>query len=510
MRLKYSLRNVSAGILRQLISLGLNFVSRTVFIYTLGYEYLGVNGLFADLLSMLSVAELGIGTAIAFSMYKPMAEGDEKKLYALAEMYRKAYMAIGAFIGVAGICLTPFLEFFIKDTSGVSGLETIYLLVLANSVVSYFFSYRITLLTVAQKAYKESLVRSLVNVLQILLQIIYLLYTKDYMGYLVIQLGGTILVNGILSHEAGKEFPFLKEKWEVSLEPEEKTSLVKNVRALVFHKMGNFFVNGTDNIIISKLIGLTVNGIYGNYLLIVKSIRGFTYLIFHSLTASVGNLNATESKGEVEDRFRKIYFMGYWLTTFCAASLLCLLNPFISLMWQKTFDMPVVMVIVLNFYLSEMRNPVMVFKDAMGLYWQDRYKPLFESLVNIVASLILGKYLGILGVLIGTALSAIGVVCWVEPLVLYHYGFSCSPKGYFARYLRDGIVAAAVAGVTWYGCSLISLHGWGEIATKAAACLLIPNVLLWCLYHRTKEYRYFLKIAVSGIRHLLGSEETDE
>ena len=281
-----------------------------------------------------------------------------------------------------------------------------------------------------------------------------------------------------------------------------ETEPAQNVRALILHKMGNFFVNGTDHLIISKFLGLLISGVYDNYLLIVKSIRGFTYLIFNSLTASVGNLNATESKDEVVDRFQKIYFLGYWLTTFCAVSLLCLLNPFIDQLWGRTFEMPVVIVIVLNFYLAEMRNPVMIFKDALGLYWQDRYKPLFESAVNIIASLFLGRYLGILGVLIGTALSAVLVVCWLEPLVLYRFGFLRPVGGYFARYLRDAVAAMGICCATLLLCESISGEGWLGIVERALFCTALPNLLLWLLYHKTKEYRYFWKIAVSIIGSL--------
>lgn len=500
MRLQASLKNAGAAVFRQLLTLSLNFISRTVFIYMLGYEYLGVNGLFADLLSMLSVAELGIGAAIAYAMYKPMADKDEKKLYALAMLYRRAYMWIGILMGVVGVGLTPFLQWFIKDAGGVEHLRIIYLLVLANSVVTYFFSYKVTLLTVAQEGYKESLVRSAVNTGQIILQIIYLIKTKDYIGYLVLQLLATIIIQLILSRMTVREFPFLRERWNVEIEREEKDALFKNIRALIFHKMGNFFVNGTDNLIISKMIGLLVNGIYANYLLITKSIRGFTYLIFNALTASVGNLNAMEDKENVIDRFDKIYFMGYWMTVFCSVSLLCLLNPFISLLWGRTFDMPVVIVIVLNFYLAEMRNPVMVFRDAMGLYWYDRFKPLYESLVNIVFSIVLGKYLGILGVLIGTALSAIGVVCWMEPWVLYRHGFKCSSRSFFVKYLRNGALAVLIGGVTWFACGVLRMDGWWGIVYRAILCVCIPNGILWILFHETKEYRYFWEIAVSGIK----------
>ena len=503
MRLQASIKNAGAAVFRQLLTLSLNFISRTVFIYMLGYEYLGVNGLFADLLSMLSVAELGVGAAIAYAMYKPMADGDERKLYALAMLYRRAYMWIGILMAVVGVGLTPFLQLFIKDASGIENLRIIYLLVLANSVVTYFFSYKITLLTVAQEGYKESLVRSAVSAVQILLQIVYLVQTKDYIGYLVIQLVATIVIQMILSGMAVKKFRFLREKWDVEIEAEEKSGLFKNIRALIFHKLGNFFVNGTDNLIISKMIGLLVNGIYANYLLITKSIRGFTYLIFNALTASVGNLNAMEDKEKVVDRFDKIYFMGYWMTVFCSVSLLCLLNPFISLLWGETFDLPVVVVIVLNFYLAEMRNPVMVFRDAMGLYWYDRFKPLYESLVNIVFSIILGKYLGILGVLIGTALSAIGVVCWMEPLVLYRHGFGCSCKAFFKKYLHNGLIMVIIAVMTWFVCGMLVIDGWWGILYRAVLCVIIPNSMLWLLFYRTKEYRYFKQIAVSGIKKVL-------
>ena len=262
-RLENAIRNVVVGVGGQLILLLLQFINRSIFISTLGKNYLGTNGLFSDILSMLSVAELGIGTAIVYAMYQPMANSDWTGLARLVNFYRKTYRWIGILIAIIGTALTPFLHYLIQDGgSGVEHLQLIYLLILANSVVTYFFSYKITILTVAQQGYVNALVTTGVKILQLAVQAFFLVTTHNYLLYLLLQLICTIATNVITSRIAVKRFPevFNDTKSEIALN--EKKSLFRNVRALLMHRLGSFFVNGTDNIIISKFFGLAVYGIY--------------------------------------------------------------------------------------------------------------------------------------------------------------------------------------------------------------------------------------------------------
>lgn len=498
MRTKNSLKNIVVAILSQTVNLVLSFVNRAVFLKTLGLEYLGASGLFGDILSMLSVAELGIGSAIIFAMYKPMAEEDYDRLHSLVDFYRRAYWLIGGLILTLGLGLTPFLELFIKSGYNIDHIQIIYVLVLINSAVSYFFSYKITLLTVAQKNYIEILVRVSILVCQNIIQIICLLTTKNYLLYLLIQICFTIMHNIITSRIATHQFSFLKSKNTIPLDKNEKHALFKNVKALLLHRLGGFFVLGTDSIIISKFISLTANGLYGNYTLIIKSINNFTGLIFTAITSSVGNLCASNSCSKMLDIFNKINFLCFWIAAFCSACLASLMTPFIGLCFgsKNELDISITLIIILNFYLTQMRYPVQVFKNALGLFWQDRWKPLVESIINIIISIILVRFIGLLGVLLGTAISTISVVLWVEPRIVYKYGFKVPVINYFKKYLIYLLLTVVVCYLNYQACNLIKWGGIVGFAVKVVISAILPNALLFVLFHKTILFCYYKTLII--------------
>ncbi len=508
-RMQNTIRNAAVGVMGQAVVLILQFVNRNIFIVTLGREYLGTSGLFSDILSMLSVTELGLGTAIIFAMYKPMAENDNRGLAKLVRFYRTAYLQIGSiFLGI-GLLLTPFLQYLIKDGgSGVDHLQIIYLLVLLNSAVGYFFSYKITLLTVAQKAYISSLVTIIFRILQSVLQIIILLLTYNYLLYLCIQVLCTVGTNLVCSKIAEKSFGEIFEIKDAKLPKEEKRALFRNVKALLLHRLGSFFVNGTDNIIISKFLGLAVSGVYSNYRLVTSSVCSFISPIFDGLTASVGNLNVLESREKNREIFEKIDFMAFWIACFCSSCFAALMNPFIYLLSDRDasylVELPVLAVIILNFYLGQMRTPVLTFKNAMGLYWQDRWKPLAEAAINIVASLFLVNRIGFIGVLIGTSISTISVVLVVEPRVIYKYGFFAPVRSYFKRYVEYLLVTVLLCCTTYAVTNvLVQDGGWTGIFERLAICLVLPNALLLAIYWRTERFHYFLGVLLALIRKRL-------
>lgn len=504
-RLENTIRNVTVGLGSNLLLLLLQFVNRSVFVSVLGKNYLGTNGLFNDILSMLSVAELGLGTAIVYAMYKPMANGNKTELAKLVNFYRKAYQLIGGLISITGVVLTPFLGYLIQGGgTEVEHLQLIYLLTLANSTVTYFFSYKTTLLTVAQMEYIQSIITTVFNILRIVFQIVFVLLTSNYILYLVIQLLCTLGSNIVASKEAERRFADVLQQREVSLPLDERKTLFKNVRALLLHRLGSFFVNGTDNIIISKFLGLAISGIYSNYTLLLGSVKGFIALIFNALTASVGNLNAVESKEKGLEVFNKINFMGFWIACFCSCCFFSLLNPFIYILCKGDtsylFDMPIVAVIVLNFYLSQMRNPIHTFKNAMGLYWYDRWKPIAESVINIVISLLLVVKIGFAGVIIGTSISTVSVVLAVEPRIIYHYGYGVSVKPYFVQYFQYFFVTVLCCGITYGLTSRISDWSWIGFAFRTGISVIVPNMILLLLYHHTKEYQYFKTIIWNRVK----------
>ena len=301
----------------------------------------------------------------------------------------------------------------------------------------------------------------------------------------------------------GQPYPFLKEKSPASLPEKEKKEIFANIRAMLMHKVGTVIVNNTDNLLLSAFVGLASVGSYSNYYLVIGSVRQMLNQVYQGITASVGNLGATEGEGHVREVFEAVFFIGQWMYGFAAICLYEILNPFIAISFGKQYVFPktVVFVLCLNFFLNGMRNAALTFRDSMGLFWYDRHKAIAEALANLGISLLLAHWMGTLGVFLGTLLSMALTSLWVEPYVLYKYGFHKPCASYFLRYLAY----AAVIGVGWRAadalCAALAARGlglWQELAGRLAVCIVLPNLWFLVVYGRTKEFR-FLRQKARGL-----------
>lgn len=491
-----SIRNIKYAIIGQFFGLAVGFFARKVFVHILGAEYLGINGLFSNILRVLSLAELGIGTSIVYSMYKPLADKDSPKIKALMGLYKKAYIAIGAAIAVIGASITPFLNFLIKDMPEIPYIKIIYLLFVLNSSVSYFFSYKRSLIIADQKRFIATFYRySFVFVLNVL-QIIILLLTKSFILFLILQLLSTITENISLSIKADRLYPFLAEKAVDVIDKEEKQVIKRNVKAMFFHKVGGVAVNGTDNIILSKYIGIVSVGLYSNYLLIINALNTIIGLIFDSVTASVGNLGVTETKEKQRITFDMVNFAGFWIYSFASISLVVLLNPFITLWLGRNYTFPVwtMILIVAIFYFNGMRKSVLVFKNALGFYWQDRYKPAFEAGINLITSILLAKKIGTDGVFVGTVISILTTCFWIEPYIVYKHGFEFNVMHYFQKYGIYTFIMAITGFCTYKAAGVFSGTTTLNFIYKTIICLIVPNVTYILVFRTTKEFKDLFNI----------------
>lgn len=496
MRAEQSIKNSIVSLIIQVGTLLLSFVSRTVLIKTLGEEYLGINGLFSNILSMLSLAELGVGSALIYLMYKPMAENDEHKLSILMSVYAKVYNIIGLIILVVGLALVPFLDFFMKETPDIEHITLIYILYVINMSVSYFFVYKNSIINVAQKNYIVNMIKFICTVIQNIFQIIILLLFKNYIIYYSCTIVFTLIGNVWVSNKADRMFPFIKVRSKERLLPQEKKSIIKNISAMFLHKIGYFMVFCTDNLIISKFVGVVQVGLYSNYTMITSAVNTFISLIYSSITASVGNLVSSESKSKSYSVFKDIYFASSWLNGFCAICLYVLLNPFITI-WigeKYTFSNSIVLFIVINFYLTNMRRTANIFKETAGLFWNDRYKPIIESIVNLVFSLILVYKIGILGVFIGTTISTVTVCLWVEPYVLFKHLYGKSVLEYFKLFFKYFFITIASLGIILLITSTFNEVTLLNFIFRIFLCIIIPNAIFLILFHKNEEFVYFKNI----------------
>lgn len=505
MRTKNSLINVTAGLVGQSIALVISYIARRAFIGVLGEEYLGINGLFTSILTMLSLVEIGIGPAIVYSLYKPLAEKNVEKVKVLMRLFQRAYILIGCIILVLGLALTPFVYLFMEEIPDIPHIRLIFILFVVNTSISYFFSYRRSLIVADQRRYVDTITHygfySLLN----LAQIVFLYLTRDYFVFLALQILSTLSENVVISWKAKKMYPYLTEKTEEKLDDETRKQIVRNTSAMIFHKIGGIVVNATDNLIISAQVGVWAAGFYSNYQLVINALKSIITQVFQALTASIGNLGATESKERALTIFRPVFLANFWIYSFCSICMFILFNPFIELSFGKhlLFGQEIVFIMVLNFYLTGMRQTVLTFRDAFGIYWQDRYKPLLESLINLIVSISLVRVWGVFGVFIGTAASTLTTCFWIEPYILYKYAFQAPVHRYFLRYGMYTLLTAGAGALAWFVCSFFHTVSWLSLFGRAAVCLIIPNALYWLIFHRTQEYRYLLEAVSPLLRSLL-------
>lgn len=496
MRTLNSIRNTGFALAGQLIGILLNFINRTIFIHVLGVEYLGINGLFGNIIMMLSLAELGVGSAIIFSMYKPLAEKDVTKIKALMRLYSKAYRSIGIAVFLFGVSLVPFLDVVIKDTPNIHNLKFIYLLYVTNAAASYFFSYKRSIIIADQKEYINTknhyMFISILNVAQIIV----LIFTSNFILYLIIRVLFTLLSNIYISKKANKLYPFITDKRKEYLNKSEKNTIFKYVLAMMSHKVGGVVVNGTDNLLISALIGIYWVGIYSNYYMIVSMLSTLIGQLFKAVAASIGNLYVTESVQKTKEVFNNLLFVNFWIYGFCSICLWVLLSPFITLWIGEKFLLTSITtsIIVFNFFINGMRQTTTTFNSAIGLFWNDRFKPWFEATINLISSIILINFLGITGVFLGTLISTLTTSFWVEPYILYKHGFKSSINDYFVRYFSY-IFAFIVAGfITWFICIQFEYTTWNVFFVKMIVCIFVPNLIFLLFFHKNKEFQYFVSL----------------
>ena len=493
-RLFNSLRNIFFGVGNQIFILILNFVQRTIFINLLGPEYLGINGLFGNILSLLCLADLGLGTAMVYSFYQPIAEKDTKKIAALVTYYRKIYMGIAGFIFVVGMLLLPFIQYMVNLENEMPYLHLYYFLFLLNTVVSYLFVYKTCIVNADQNNYLISIYSVVFNVIKIVGQIICLLLTHNFTLYLVIMVACTFLNNYFSARKAQKLYPFINKK--ENLPEVEKKSIFQNIKSMFIYKMSGELLNSTDNIIISVLSGTVWVGFYSNYLMLVNAICNFVSIIFSSLNGSIGNLIASEGKGKKEKVFYALGFVGFWLGGFTVCCFFTLLKDFVTL-WigaDCVLDTGVVIAMLLNYYLTCILNPLWGFRSATGLFNKTKFVMLFTAAVNLVVSIVLGKIFGLMGVLLGSAIARLTTYCWYEPWVLFRNFFESKVSRYFIKNIVYFIVVVGSAWITSLSVLWIDGSTWLGLFGKLGICLVVPNIIYLALFWKTEEFQYLYSV----------------
>ena len=497
-RTSNSLKNIASSLGLKILMLGLQFATRTIFIHSLGTIYNGVNSLITSILSFLNMTELGIGAAIVFAMYKPVADQDEEKTLQYLDYYRKIYHILGIAVAVIGALLAPFLPLLMRDALDAIQLHEIYVvyfLYLFSSVSSFFvYAYRGGLITANQHDYRLSPINYTASVLIVLSQGISLLvFDGIFAFYVYIALPIFIcairsIMNGIF---AAKWYPYIKRKPDGKLSKDEIKDLYKNVFGLAISKICAIINNSVDSIIISAIIGVAVLGKYYNYQTLILMVTSFVGILFSSLTPSVGNLNAEASVEHKKKIFDTIHFISFWIYGFCAVCYLLVVQPFVVI-WigeeNLLNDLLLIVAICLNFLTLGLCSAVSIFREGCGLFYQGRYRPIFTVIFNVGFSILLGYFWGITGIIVATILSRLLTIWWYDAYIVYKYQFSKKPYKYLVDYIFKVVFVCVIGGMLYYICSLIKLEGWMQLIVNAIIAIFGFNLIFVLFFCRTSGF----------------------
>lgn len=503
MRTKNSIKNATISFIMNFFSIFIGFIAQKIFVYSLGKEYLGINGLFNNVLSVLCVIELGFGATVIYHLYKPIAENNKEYINVLLKFYKKTYRIIAFVIFILGILVMPFLKNIIGEVSITENIYLLFFMALIDVVFSYVLTYKRSILYANQKTYIVNLVHLGYIFLVNFIEIVLLLTLKNYIIYLLIKIIFRVLENIIINIIANKMYPFILEKTEKELDKVIKNDIYKKIKGLLFHRIGGAVVLGTDNIIISKFIGITTVGLYSNYNMIISALTNLLGQIFSSITAGVGNLLVEADSKKAYSVYKNILFFDSWIYSFVGICVLCLAQPFIELWLGDDFLLPfsVLVVLVFNFYIYGMRKTNAVFKDAAGIFYEDRYIPIFESITNIILSVILVKKIGLEGVFIGTSISTMILFLYSYPVFVYKKLFNNSYKEFILIHLKYVIISIITAIITYLIVNRIQLQSnLLTIIFNGLICCIVPNLIYFCIFFKTSEFLYYKNIIFSGLK----------
>ncbi len=493
--------NSLVSLLCQVLNLFLNFLTRTVFIKILGAEYLGVNGLFTNILTILSFAELGIGNAIVFNLYKPLAQNDKKKISSLMLLYKKAYTIIGLFVLGAGVLVTPFLDVIIKTKPNISeNISLLYILFLLNTVVSYFFVYKKNIIIADQKNYITLIVTQGTTIAKVILQTAFLLLTHNFVVYLILQIVCTLTENLICSALADKMYPYLTENEPIPLPKSETKSIFSDVKALAIYKFGSVILNGTDNILISSLLSVRDVGLVSNYTLLINSANAILGRIIEAFTASVGNLNTESNPKKQYAVFKKIMFISSWIYGFGSVGIYLVSRDFISAWIGEDYLLGtlVVFAVCFDFYVKGVQAAPYMYRTTLGLFVQGKWAAVIAAIVNLVLSIVLCKCIGLAGIFIATPIARLVSTGFVDPYLVYKRTFKRNVLEYFGMYTGYLCLFVMLAGVSDFAIGFVALSGWLGVIIKATIVTIIFNALMIIIFSRTQMFKE-LVISVKGI-----------
>lgn len=488
-RIENSSRNVFFSLISQVLAMVLDVICRRVFLHFLAIEYLGLSTTFSSVLNLLSFAELGVGSAIIFSLYEPIKNNNQVKIKSLMRLYRNVYFFVGAFIIVVGGAITPFLNVFVKEMPDVPYVSLVYLLLVLQTGTQYFFSYKISFLNATQQNHVFRKVQIVSNLIKATLQIVSILLFKNYFVFLGLAIFFALATDIFCSIYVAKKYPFLKGKAE-KLDSEEMRVFKKNVFALFLYKMSSTLSATIDTILIARMLGVVPAAFYANYHLVITYSDSFFTNVLGTVTPSIGNLMVDSSLEKKKRFFSTIQSVYYWISTYLAIGLLVCFNPFISAAFGGEFllNQGVVTALVISVTLTNFQRPCSLMRDANGLFWYGKLRPLIMALINLSTSILLTYWFGIIGVVIGTIISKALTFVWYDPYIVYKHVLGKGLKEYYYNYIEKWLFLIVLASLCIGICNRINLNGWPLVFVDAFVVTILVNLFNYVFYKDKPEF----------------------
>jgi len=500
-RVENSKRNILHVFMYQIIKVILSFANRIIFIKILGAIFLGINGLFSNLLAYLSMADLGMETVMMYSLYKPLAEKNYKKVSAYLNLFNKVYNIIACVILGLGLLIVPFLKYIINLPNDVDGIYIYYILMLLNVASSYLFVYKITLLQADQKAHIINRYNSIFQIITFIFQIAILLLFKNYLFYLIITIIFTFIANYVKAKQSDKIYGKMKST-AVTISKEEKSEIIKNVKSIFMYKFGGVIQSNTDNILTSIFVGTIVVGYYSNYALIIATVTSFITILYNAIKPSVGNYIIKEDVAKQYNMFYILENYNFCLISFCTICFALLMPDFIAICFGKEYllDNYTTFFIIANFYTSNIRQNLWAFRETTGIFEKTKYITLATAIINIILSIVGGIYFGIAGIMAATVIARMIYAWWKEPIILFNDHFKVSSRKYFIYYIRNMVLTICI--IILLNLSVKYMAFGNALLTFAIKVMLVcifTIILLVFSIRNTDSYHYFKNI-IKGSR----------
>lgn len=506
-RLHNVVRNSGASLLNRLAQILIRFVIQTLFIKVLGNEYTGVSRLFTDILTVLSLVEMGLDSSMVYALYKPLAQHDDRRITALMNFYRSAFTIIGVAVFAIGLGCVPFLRYIVKDVPDVKeDVRLLFLAYVATSGSSYFFVYKTVLIRADQRSSIISNITTIVHLAECLAEVVLILLFKEFFLYLAVRFVSTLSRNFWLSHKAEKLYPQYFQDRSVRIDRAERNDLFKNIFALIVYNLAAVVLNSTDSIFVSAFTGTAQVAIIGNFTLITNSVKSCIKMVVSASRPSIGNMVAMESTEKQRVMLKRINFITFWIACFCSTCLFCLLNPFIGDIWfgeSYKIGLAIVIPLVINFYISVMSFTNGTFRSTNGLFVQGWYRPAVMAVLNLTLDYFMGKKMGAAGIYIATSISLITTQVWYDPYIVYKHVFKCKPWEYYIDYLWQAAFTVSCCALSY------ALSKWLSIPNKylsflcsALIAAILPNLAIVLCFRRTDNYAYARSVILKILRRI--------